>query len=83
MADVPEFKIEISYVAGTPRFNTGMFTPGWKYVMRWTKRGNAQVEYQCGYATHEAAREAAQERADEIAKAMIPTETYTYTPRLI
>lgn len=80
-SEVPEFTIEVRYVLrGTP---TPVPQPGWKYTLRWLDaKGQENFEYGYGYDHSNHAKARAEDRATEIAKVMLPTELYTYTPEV-
>lgn len=82
--EAPAFTIEINYQpGGAPYLTSGMFQPGWKYLLRYkNKNDQVVIKFRYGYDTEEDARLAAESHADSIAKSMLPTRTYTYIPKV-
>ena len=81
---VPEFTIVTRYVAKGILAAMG----GWSYLITWEVPGREgdppRTGTRSGYAftTEDAAHKAAEERATEIARSLLPTNTYKFTPEV-
>ena len=81
----PEFTIETRYI----KSGTVVMSPGWTYVLKWVEphpsRANQVVpRSRAGYAfeTEAAARSTAEDTATEIARSLLPVNTYKFTPEV-
>ncbi len=79
-SDVPEFDIELRFIATKGTGEVARVT-GWKYTIAWLDdEGQRNAEREYGFRTKGDAKFAAQTRCRALALAMLPRETYTYTP---
>ncbi|MFD4474636.1 hypothetical protein ACFWPU_00765 [Streptomyces sp. NPDC058471] len=80
-----EFKITVEYRAELIRYSTMEPDPaGWFYHLDYTlpSSGRKLSVSGNGYQHKQQAKDAAEHKADSIALALVPADTYTYTPNL-